>query len=79
VGLPGAHFTGKRAATDILALASKGRAFRSLDTHLIRQGGPQVLSGGALALSATAPPGHKSPRPRSTDSSPRSCADQQMA
>lgn len=54
MGLPGGHFTGKRAATDILALASKGRAFRSLDTLLIRQGGPQVLSGGALALSATA-------------------------
>jgi len=47
------HWTGERAATDILALARKGKAFRSLDKLLIRQGGPQVLNGSALALAAT--------------------------
>ncbi len=41
-----------RAATDILVLARKGRAFRSLDKLLIRQGGPQVLAGSALVLAA---------------------------
>ena len=50
--LPAGHWTGERAATDILALAGKGRAFRSLDKLLIRQGGPQVLAGSALALAA---------------------------
>jgi hypothetical protein len=53
VRLPTGHWSGKRAATDILALAGKRRAFRSLDTLLIRQGGPQVLYGSALALAAT--------------------------
>jgi len=51
--LPAGHWTGERAATDILALARKGKAFRSLDKLLIRQGGPQVLNGSALALAAT--------------------------
>jgi len=51
--LPAGHWTGERAATDILALARKGRAFRSLDKLLIRQGGPQVLAGSVLALGAT--------------------------
>jgi hypothetical protein len=50
--LPAGHWTGERAATDILVLARKGRAFRSLDKLLIRQGGPQVLAGSALALGA---------------------------
>lgn len=50
--LPAGHWTGERAATDILDLARKGRAFRSLDKLLIRQGGPQVLAGSALALAA---------------------------
>jgi hypothetical protein len=50
--LPAGHWNGERAATDILALARKGRAFRSLDTLLTRQGGPQVLAGSALALAA---------------------------
>lgn len=54
VRLPAGHWSGKRAATDILALAAKARAFRSLDTLLIRQGGPQVLYGSALVLAATA-------------------------
>jgi len=52
VTLPSGHWLGERAATDILALARKGRAYRSLDTLLIRQGGKQVLYGGALALAA---------------------------
>jgi len=38
--LQAGHWTGERAATDILVLARKGRAFRSLDKLLIRQGGP---------------------------------------
>jgi hypothetical protein len=54
VALPAGHWNGERAATDILALAGKGKAFRSLDKLLIRQGGPQVLNGSALALAATA-------------------------
>src|SRR3954452_23144653 len=53
VALPAGHWNGERAATDILALARKGKAFRSLDKLLIRQGGPQVLNGSALALAAT--------------------------
>jgi hypothetical protein len=50
--LPAGHWNGERAATDILVLARKARAFRSLDTLLTRQGGPQVLAGSALALAA---------------------------
>lgn len=50
--LPAGHWNGERAATDILVLARKGRAFRSLDKLLTRQGGPQVLAGSALALAA---------------------------
>lgn len=50
--LPAGHWNGERAARDILVLARKGRAFRSLDTLLVRQGGPQVLAGSALALAA---------------------------
>jgi hypothetical protein len=53
VALPAGHWNGERAATDILALARKGKAFRSLDKLLIRQGGPQVLNGSTLALAAT--------------------------
>jgi hypothetical protein len=53
VQLPTGHWYGKRAATDILVLARKRRAFRCLDTLLIRQGGRQVLYGSALALAAT--------------------------
>jgi hypothetical protein len=53
VALPAGHWNGERAATDILALARKGRAFRSLGKLLVRQGGPQVLKGSALALAAT--------------------------
>jgi hypothetical protein len=52
VRLPTGHWFGERAATDILVLARKGRAFRSLDKLLIRQGGQHVLYGSALALAA---------------------------
>ncbi|MBV9650649.1 MAG: hypothetical protein JO296_10990 [Pseudonocardiales bacterium] len=50
---PTGHRYGKRATTDILVLAFKGRAFRCLGTLLIRQGGQQVLYGSALAVAAT--------------------------
>jgi hypothetical protein len=50
--LPKGHWLGERAARDILALAGKGRAFGSLGSLITRQGGPQVLYGSALALSA---------------------------
>ena len=50
--LPAGHWNGERAATDILVLARKGRAFRCLNKLLTRQGGPQVLAGSALALAA---------------------------
>ncbi len=53
VRIPKGHWTGERAARDILALAGTGRAFRSLGSLLTRQGGPQVLYGSALALAAT--------------------------
>lgn len=53
VTLPSGHWNGERAAVDILALARKGKSFRSLEKLLIRQGGPQVLNGSALALAAT--------------------------
>jgi len=53
VRLPKGHWVGERAARDILALAAKGQAFHSLGSLLTRQGGPQVLYGSALALTAT--------------------------
>jgi hypothetical protein len=52
VRLPAGHWTGERAATDILVLARKGRAFASLDTLIARQGGKHVLYGSTLALAA---------------------------
>jgi hypothetical protein len=52
VRLPAGHWLGERAANDILMLARKGRAFRSLNTLITRQGGEQVLYGSALALAA---------------------------
>jgi hypothetical protein len=52
IRLPAGHWTGERAATDILALAAKGRAFRSLHTLTVRQGGRHLLYGSALALAA---------------------------
>jgi hypothetical protein len=53
VRLPKGHWNGERAARDILALAGKGRAFRTLRSFITRHGGPQVLNGSALALAAT--------------------------
>jgi hypothetical protein len=53
VRLPRGHWVGERAARDILALAAKGQAFHSLGSLLTRQGGPQVLYGSALALTAS--------------------------
>jgi hypothetical protein len=50
--LPAGHWRGERAATDILVLARKGRAFSSLDTLIARQGGEHVLYGSALTLTA---------------------------
>jgi hypothetical protein len=50
--LPTGHWSGERAATDILVLARKARAFRSLGILITRQGGQQVLAGSALALAA---------------------------
>jgi hypothetical protein len=52
VKLPAGHWLGERAATDILVLARKGRAFSSLDTLIARQGGQHVLCGSALTLAA---------------------------
>jgi hypothetical protein len=52
VSLPAGHWLGERAATDILVLARKGRAFGSLDTLIARQGGQHVLYGSALVLAA---------------------------
>jgi hypothetical protein len=53
VHLPTGHWHGQHAATDILVLARKGRAFRSLDTLITRQGGQHVLYGSALTLAAS--------------------------
>ena len=50
--LPAGHWTGERAAVDILTLARKGRAFACLDSLIARQGGQHVLYGSALALAA---------------------------
>jgi hypothetical protein len=54
VKLPAGHWLGERAATDILVLARKGRAFGALDTLIARQGGQHVLYGSALTLAAAA-------------------------
>jgi hypothetical protein len=52
VRLSAGHWRGERAATDILVLARKGRAFRSLNTLIVRQGGEHVLYGSTLTLAA---------------------------
>jgi hypothetical protein len=52
VRLPAGHWRGERAATGILVLARKGRAFSSLDTLIASQGGEHVLYGSALTLTA---------------------------
>ncbi len=48
VNLPADHWHGEQAATDILVLARKRRAFRSLDTLIARQRGKKILYGSAL-------------------------------
>jgi hypothetical protein len=52
VRLPKGHWLGERAARDILVLAGRGQAFRSLGPLIARQGGQHVLYGSALALTA---------------------------
>lgn len=52
VRLPPGHWTGERAAADVLALARKGRAFRALRTLIVNQGSHQLLPGCALAVAA---------------------------
>jgi hypothetical protein len=52
--LPAGNWTGQRAAIDILTLARKGRAFASLDSLIVGQGGQHVLYGSALTLAAAA-------------------------
>jgi hypothetical protein len=52
VDLPRGHWLGERAATDILALARKGRAVRSIDTLIVKQGGKNMLYGSVLTLAA---------------------------
>jgi hypothetical protein len=42
-GWPAVPWTGERAATDILTLAVRGRAFRWLGMLIARQGGQHVL------------------------------------
>jgi hypothetical protein len=49
---PGADWYGYPAAVDVLALARKGRAFRSLDALHMRHHGHVLLYGSALALAA---------------------------
>ncbi len=51
--LPAGHWRGERAATDILALARKGRAHRSVQKLIVKHGGLHVTDGAALALAAT--------------------------
>ncbi|GAC1383029.1 MAG: hypothetical protein NVSMB48_15190 [Marmoricola sp.] len=48
--LPKGLWFGERAARDILDLARRGRAFRALDSLMVKQGGPAVQAGAALAL-----------------------------
>jgi hypothetical protein len=50
--LPAGHWLGERAATDLIALAGRARAFQSLQKVIARQGGYHVLFGSALAVSA---------------------------
>ena len=50
--LPARHWVGERAATDVLSLAAKGRAFNSLHTLNVRQSGKHLLFGSALAVTA---------------------------
>ncbi|HME80186.1 MAG TPA: hypothetical protein VKI00_32340 [Mycobacterium sp.] len=51
--LPDGHWLGERAATDILALARKHRAFDAQNQLIIAHGGRNVHYGTALALTGT--------------------------
>lgn len=51
--LPRGHWFGERAGRDILDLARRGRAHRSLRALITKQGGPAVLYGAAIALAGT--------------------------
>ena len=51
--LPDGHWLGERAATDILALARKRRAFDAQNQLIIAHGGRNVHYGTALALTGT--------------------------
>lgn len=76
IELPVSDWLGARAAADILALASKGRAFRSLGKLIVRQGGEHVLYGGTLALAAAIAAGSTRTAPRrSRNFSPTRFAD----
>jgi hypothetical protein len=61
--LPAGHWVGERAATDVLALAAKGRAFRSVDTLTIRRGGHHLLYGSASPSPPPPSPGPATPTP----------------
>ncbi|MDH6145808.1 hypothetical protein P3T35_007869 [Kitasatospora sp. GP30] len=50
--LPPGHWRGERAARDILALARKGRAHRSVHKLVVQHGGIHVTDGASLALAA---------------------------
>lgn len=50
--LPAGHWLGERAAGHLIVLAERGRAFRSLQKVIARQGGYHVLFGSALAVAA---------------------------
>jgi len=52
IRLPAGHWFGQRAAVNVLALAGKGRAFRSLGSLIIGQGSHQLLAGSCLAVAA---------------------------
>jgi hypothetical protein len=53
VRLPTGHWVGEQAVTDVLALAAKGRAFKSLLTLNVRHGGLHLHFGCGLAVAAT--------------------------
>jgi hypothetical protein len=58
--LSAGHWMRERAAIDILNLARKQRAFRSLDALIARQGGQHVLYGSALTAALQAWSGRSS-------------------
>jgi hypothetical protein len=64
VRLPKGHWLGERAARDILALAGKARAFRSLGPLIARQGGQHVLYGTLSPSPRRSEPGPTTPAHR---------------